>query len=289
MPYNNLDYKPNAKSRAIIEKAWAHVQSIDYPASSRWLFYRLKDVDHIYTNKQQYKSNFIPLFSRVRRNYYQGWTPETLVDDRRNPIEHKGGSINVKTWASSMSMGGWFCTLDHFYRQQNYTEVWYEAEAMSNQFKHYVKGVTLRPFSGAPSLDYKYSIAKDLEKMEERYGLPIKILYFGDYDVAGHNIPKVAVEDIRKWSNADFEFIRCGLNADDVENYRLSTSVEDEGDNIYQWEALPDERAAELITSSVDEYIDQSLIDECIKEGWKAAKLFDKYVAGFSAYYEENK
>lgn len=286
MAYKNDNYQPNKNSVKILARGWQHVRSIPYRATSRWLFYRLLQ-DGIYTSKEDYKTKFLPLFSRARHNYFEGWRPDTLTDDRRNPVKHEGGFTDVVSWVEDMSEGGFKCSLDHFFKQDVYLEIWFEAEAMVNQFKYYVKGVTLRPFSGMPSISYKYSIAKALEEAARRYGKDIVILYFGDYDPMGLLIPETSTDDIREWCMADFEFVRCGLNAGDNVKYNIPENFEKPG--AYQWEGLSDRAAAELIKSSVREYIDTDIITELESEGTKASELFDEYVSGFSEYYESHK
>ena len=282
MAYKNDNYQPNKKSAEILARGWGHVKSIPYRATSRWLFYRLLQ-DGVYKSKDDYKNLFIPLFSRARHNQYQGWRPDTLVDDRRSPIEYDNPWENIDEWVRSMSSSGWSCRLDHFYRQSFYCEVWFEAEAMVNQFKYYTNGVTLCPFSGMPSISYKYSIAQRIATNARTYHLPVVILYFGDYDEAGLTIPETSVNDIRGWCNVDFDFVRCGLNEGDNNKYDIPENIEKPG--AYQWEGLSDQAAAELIRSSVARFVDAEKISEAQQEGAEAASIFDDYVANFADYY----
>jgi hypothetical protein len=282
MAYKNSNYKPNAKSLAILARGWEHVRSIPYAATSRWLFYRLLQ-DGIYKDKEDYKTKFIPLFSRARHNFFDGWRPDTLADDRRTPIEHSGGFTDVASWVEDMAEGGFICSLDHFFSQDVYLEVWFEAEAMVNQFKYYTRGVTLRPFSGMPSINYKWTIAKSLERAANRYRKPIVILYFGDYDQAGLKIPETSTSDIRGWCVRHFEFVRCGLNEGDNVKYDIPENFEKPGN--YQWEGLSDRAAEKLITSSITKYIDIEKIKELEAEGERASDLFDEYAKGFTDFY----
>jgi len=58
----------------------------------------------------------------------------------------------------------------------------------------------------------------------------------------------------------DFEFIRCGLNLDQVNLYNVPENPEKPGD--YQWEALSDQAAREIITGSIGQYLRQDAIME---------------------------
>jgi hypothetical protein len=212
--------------------------------------------------------------SRARHNEWEGWQPDTLVDDRRSAIIRTGGHTSAAEWLEALAKNGVACKIDHWYKQQNYCEVWFEAEAMQRQFEYYVKGVTLRPFSGMPSIDYKYTIAGDLDEMSERYELPIVILYFGDYDNAGMTIPETSEADIRGWCDADFDFIRVGLNEGDGERYGIPDNIDKPG--AYQWEALSDETARQIITGAVGSYVDTGIIGEVQREAHKAEDSFRK-------------
>ena len=116
------DYQPNTKSLKIVRAAWEHVHSIPYAATSRWLFYRLLQ-DGFYNSKDDYDS-FLHLFSRVRKGYFEEWRPNTLVDDRRKPVEQIGQYESIQIWLDKYSTGNYLCSLDHFYRQDRYIKVW---------------------------------------------------------------------------------------------------------------------------------------------------------------------
>jgi hypothetical protein len=285
MAYMNENYSPNTKGREILDAAWKFISQVPYKVTTRWLFYQLLQAG-FYSSKDDYSNKCIPLLSRARHSFYEGWRPNTLVDDRRESIDHTGGYHNIQEWVKSFSEGGFICDLDHFYRQDQYIEVWYEAEAMSRQFQHYIEKIVLRPFSGMPSISYKWTIAKDLEEKHSRYEKPIIILYFGDYDQAGLTIPETSIADIRKWCDVDFQVDRRGLNRGDEIRYNIPENIDKPG--AYQWEALPDKAAGEIITNSIKEYIDTRHIGISSKDGWKAARLFNDYVAGFSDYFSQN-
>lgn len=282
MAYKNTGYTPNKEGQEILAAAWGFIQAVPYKVTTRWLFYQLLQAGY-YRKKDDYKNKCVPLLSRARHNNYMGWRPNALVDDRREAIKRTGGNETVSEWVKYFSEGGFTCDLDHFYLQDTYLEIWFEAEAMSRQFEYYTDGITLRAFSGMPSISYKWEIAKDLEYLSERYDKPVIILYFGDYDTAGMTIPETSINDIKGWCKIGFDVVRCGLNKGDEERYNIPEQIDKPG--AYQWEALSDPTAKELITTSVKRYLDLSIIDMRRREGWKAAKLLDKYLEGFSDYY----
>jgi hypothetical protein len=282
MAYKHDNYKPNQEGKRILQAAWEFVQGVPYKVTTRWLFYQLLQAG-FYHSKEDYKGKCVPLLSRARHNLYGDWKPNTLVDDRREAIIRIGGFEDIEDAVKGMSSVGWDCKLDHFYGQDNYLEIWFEAEAMARQFQYYTKGINLVPFSGMPSISYKYSIAKSLEDKAERYQKNIIVLYFGDYDKAGLTIPETSINDIRGWCDVDFQVVRCGLNQGDEIKYNIPESIDKPG--AYQWEALGNSAASELITNSIKKYLNLLLIKRSSQEGIEAAKIFDQYVAGFTEYY----
>jgi len=47
------EYKPSAKTTAILDAARTHVESVDYDVTLRWCFYRLLQ-DGFYSSKADY-------------------------------------------------------------------------------------------------------------------------------------------------------------------------------------------------------------------------------------------
>lgn len=231
MTYSN-DYAPTKRIQKILNKALERVNSVNYVPSSRWCFYQVYQMGLV-TKKD--KNNFDHWTSRARKNFWNGWNPATLKDSVRFSIL-RGFPEPPKP-----------AKPDYIELQDNYVEVWFEARAMIDQFNYYVKdkNVTMVAFGGDASIPFKWEIAKRLESVFEAYGKPIKILYFGDCDTKGLLIPECALKDIRSWCNVDFEFSHCGLNKDQAKAYNVPENPNKPGE--YQWEALTDKQARELI------------------------------------------
>jgi hypothetical protein len=250
-------YSPHAKTAAILDRAWRYVQGVPYQVSLRWLFYRLYQ-DGTYRDKSDY-TKLKDLVTRARKRFYEGWRPDTLADDTRTPTYRGFGRADAIDWLENQVYRQG-CKLDKWQSQPYYVECWYEAAAMHAQFAHYTRHVTLRPFRGDPSLDYKWQIATDLETAAQVYpGKPIIILYFGDLDDKGEQIPESAKDDIEDWSEANFHFIRCGLNYEHVTRYNLPENPESPGS--YQWEALGDAEAKQLIAGNLERFVDLDALE----------------------------
>ncbi|GJQ37440.1 MAG: hypothetical protein JETCAE01_34500 [Anaerolineaceae bacterium] len=243
-------YTPRGKTAEILDRAFELVESVPYQVSARWLFYRLLQEGY-YSSKQDYANKFLKAVSAARHAFYKGWTPDTLADETRESIAGGEGWDDPRSWLEAVAKAK--CTLDKWNSQPVYLECWYEARAMTDQFRHYTKYVTLRPMGGQPSIPYKWQAAKDIERAARNYKKPVVILYFGDLDPAGETISEVIERDISAWCDVSFEFVRCGLTEDQVKRYNVPENIEHPG--AYQWEALTDEGARDIITENLSRYL----------------------------------
>lgn len=260
-------YTPRGKTAKLLERSLEIIENTPYRVSVRWLFYRLLQ-EGFYSHKDDYKNKYLPAVSKARHAFYNGWHPDTLEDDTRESIQRNGLFDNVTDWIEAVSEAR--CSLDMWKNQPVYIECWFEARAMASQFKYYTKHINLRPMGGQPSIPYKWDAAKNLEDVAEKYTKPIAILYFGDLDNAGMNISNTVEFDIGKWCTAQFDFVRCGLTIAQAKKYNVPENPEKPGQ--YQWEALDDRGAKEIITSAVNKYISHDGFTETETLQYKASE-----------------
>lgn len=263
-----MSYKPHGKTKIILDRAMEHIQSVEYKVGLRWVFYRLLQ-EGLYNKKRGY-GRFIRLSARARKNWYDDWHPAILADDTRamhifrgkgerpNPdisrlieqeiqeaieaIEyHKDQFENYEHECSYPIDPNWY--------HGSFCIIMFEARAMTEQFRAYTEGLTLCPFGGAPSIPYKWEIAKYIENKCVDYEKSALVFYYGDLDKAGFMIFEAAKEDISAWCEADIEFIHCGLNEEQVMRYGIPENPDNPGG--YQWEALDDWQAKEIIEGSL--------------------------------------
>lgn len=288
MAYANVGtWQPAAKSKLILDRAMEHIRSVPYKVSARWVFYRLLQ-DGIYTKKSDYKNTFISLTSRARHSGY--WDPDILADETREAVifEPEGWNspdvdiseeIQTARQLAKEELAELKDRLENYEYIHQYridsthyhgsiTVVMFEARAMEQQFRRYAYGLTLCPFGGQPSIPYKYEIAKYLEAQHEKYGKPLLVLYFGDYDEAGQTIFETAQTDIGKWCQYEIRWEFCGLTLEQVKKYEIPENIEHEG---YQWEALNDPQAAEIITESIRNFVDVDLANR--KAGQESRRI----------------
>lgn len=250
-------YRPRPEQAAILDRGLEMIQSVPYTVTARWLFYRILQEGY-FNKKDDYKGKFLPLTAKARKCFYGGWTPDTLADDTRGAIQRGLGGKSESDFLEAVA--GFSCSLDKWENQNFYIEVWFEARAMIDQFAYYTRHITLRAFGGDCSIAFKWQIAGELTRAFRKYKKPIVILYFGDLDPKGLQIPLSAVKDIRKWTRTPFEFVRCGLNPGDEITYSIPENFDKPG--TFQWEALDDGAARDLITSWTDRFISHGAFAE---------------------------
>ena len=246
----------------------SEINALDYSPSTRWCFYRVMDR---YKLPKSAWGTFKQTQSTWRKQEREGWAPDTLSDSVRE-INYAGYGVSSK---------------EEFYREMLesppavgiwddlpfYAEVWFEAEAMNGQFEHYVREawwITTRPFRGDYSIEKKYQAANDLLAMAKK-GKAITILYFGDCDMKGKVIPFSALKDIKNWMyryEDQLQFYVAGLTVEQAHHYGLPENFERPGQ--WQWEALSDAQAKEIIKDALALHLDLDALRDAI---WKAGQL----------------
>ncbi len=305
-----MTYKPSPDTAKILNWMLDKIKSVPYGVTLRWAFYQC--VQELGLLKSDY-SRIKSYAAHARKCFWNGWSPDTLVDDTRTIYKAGHGYINIKEWLNSLRKEE--AVYDVYLYQDNIVQIWFEAQAMYSQFNHYASPyrIPLIPFKGDTSINHKWQMAEYLAELYKEYRKPIIILYFGDYEPHFDRgsrgkrltIPINALKDVRlwflihlhrkgvlTWENDEelkhkmeeyrniIKFIRVGLNQEHIDRWHLPENPERPGE--YQWEALGDEQAKELIEGAIQEYWDPEVINEIINredrdtEKWQS--IFDEVV-----------
>jgi hypothetical protein len=259
-----MDYNPRPQAAALLDAAYGFVQSVPYQVSARWLFYRLLQ-DSWVSTKADYKK-VISLLSKARKSFWKDWRPDTLADETRAVDGVGHGYQDLAEWLKAVASSQVFSYVDRWQAQPSYVVVCFEAKAMASQFDHYLPAwVPQVAFGGDVSIPAKWKIAELFGWAHRRYDKPLRMVYFGDLDDKGLLIPESARRDIEEWlpvgAFKDFEYERAGLNPGDEDTYNIAENPERPG--TYQWEALDDDTAGELITGAVEPHLDIAAGDAC--------------------------
>lgn len=281
------EYKPEPPQKAILDFAYGVLGALPYKISLRSLFYPLLQKGFYKTKEDMLK--WKKLCAKARNRFYGDWRPWTLEDDTRRVVR------DIDYWEMP-SIGDYLKTLpehlarmvifsiDHFYHQDVYVEIWFESRGMRSQFEYFTKGIPIDkvPLGGDTSIPIVWEVAKGLEEKRDRYGKKIIVLYFGDYDKPGKKIKEKTAERVKRWSEAEFKIEWCGLTADQVRKYDLPEKPGKPGS--YEWESfvvLGDrghEIAGKIIKDSISKYIDLSIIEKASAEATREEDKWREFV-----------
>ena len=190
----------------------------------------------------------------------------TQSDDTIYEDEVMNAKKQIKLWANNYYLNRWE-------NQPIYPEVLIEKKALEGVFYKtcMTNGVALGACKGYPSLTFLHDISFRIKEAEYRGKQPI-ILYFGDYDPSGEDIPRALRENlIQLGCNEELEVRRICLNEDQVIDWGLppaptkdtdSRSVHWTGLGQVELDAVKPEKLMNLLQGAIDEVFDEELYDE---------------------------
>lgn len=179
--------------------------------------------------------------------------------------------------------------------QPYYPEILIEKKALEGVFaKPCAKwGIAVGACKGYPSLTFLYELS---ERMRDAIGngkQPI-ILYFGDYDPSGEDIPRSIGENLEKFGVYGVEIRRIVLMEQQVIEWGLPPAPAKETDSrTANWDglgqveldAVKPEKLIALLDDAINEIFDQDLYDELIATEAEERELFQ---AELKRYVEED-
>lgn len=208
--------------------------------------------------------------------------------DRAMASETKAGQTDLesKTEEAKKQVGLW---MQSYYRnrwenQPYYPEIFIEKKALEGVFykpclRH---GVALGACKGYPSLTFLKEATDRFIEAEERGQKPI-IIYFGDYDPSGEDIPRALEENIIKLGCPSIEVRRIALMEHQVIDWKLppapakltdSRTANWDGLGQVELDAVKPEKLIELLDDAILEIFDYDLHDELVKEEDEERELF---------------
>lgn len=175
---------------------------------------------------------------------------ETDVDDKINE-----GKTQVGLWMRAYEKNRWE-------NQVYYPEVFIEKKALQGVFKPVCNNmdVSLGACKGYPSLTFLDQAADRFKVAEQMGKIPI-ILYFGDYDPSGEDIPRSIGENLRDMG-VEVEIRRIALMEDQVVDWGLPPAPTKVGDSrTAKWSGL-----GQVELDAVEPKKIQRLCEEAIAE-----------------------
>ena len=202
----------------------------------------------------------------------------TQSDDTIYEDEVMNAKKQIKLWANNYYLNRWE-------NQPIYPEVLIEKKALEGVFYKtcMTNGVALGACKGYPSLTFLHDISFRIKEAEYRGKQPI-ILYFGDYDPSGEDIPRALRENlIQLGCNEELEVRRICLNEDQVIDWGLppaptkdtdSRSVHWTGLGQVELDAVKPEKLMNLLQGAIDEVFDEELYDELKEREKREATMY---------------
>lgn len=185
---------------------------------------------------------------------------ETILEDQ---IEN--GKNQVLAWMQSYHKNRWE-------NQPYYPEVFIEKKALQGVFGSICQNndITLGACKGYPSLTFLNDANNRFMEAEEKGKIPI-ILYFGDYDPSGEDIPRSIEENIKRLGCESIQVKRFALMEHQVIEWKLPHAPAKEGDSrTAKWDglgqveldAIEPKKLQGLCQDAIDEFFDHDLFSE---------------------------
>ena len=259
----------------------------------RQLYYRLVAGGVIPNNIRSYK-NLGAALTTWRRS--GDLSISEFADRTRGMLNSDIGwrSDMPKSWLkSTMQEALW--TAEHYelakwYGQKYKVTVFVEKQALEGPFQEVCESleVDLAVCRGYPSLSFLREASERIVD-DDNDGRENVILYFGDLDPSGLNIPETIERDLEDLFELEFVFKRIALTHDQVREMALipapvkttdsrsSRFIEENGELVYELDAIEPTKLKSIIRASVLKYFDFDIERDKIereKEGRKIIKPF---------------
>lgn len=198
---------------------------------------------------------------------------ETRVDDKADEAKSQ-----IKAWATSYRKNRWE-------NQPIYPEVFIEKKALQGVFDMpcFRWNIALNPCKGYPSLTFQYNAKKRFEQAIDNSKEPI-ILYFGDYDCSGEDIPR-SLRDTLVRMGVDVPVKRIALMEHQVKEWSLppaptkssdTRSAKWDGLGQVELDAVEPKKIVELLNGAISDVFDETLFAELKEQQEDETKQFKK-------------
>ena len=186
---------------------------------------------------------------------------ETVLDD-----EIDIGKQQISAWMNNYSKNRWE-------NQPVYPEIFIEKKALQGVFQKVCdnNSIALGACKGYPSLTFLYEASLRF-KEAYRLGKRCVIIYFGDYDPSGEDIPRSIKENFRKFG-IDVDFNLIALNKEQVLEWKLppapakltdTRTANWDGLGQVELDALKPETLIELCEDAINDVFSEDIYDELL-------------------------
>ena len=284
-------YENQYNRKWIVENAEKILSNYTEGITLRQLHYRLvaigmtNDVNHykrVINAMTQCRWNgsigFKEFIDRDRSVYGTTKIEETNVED-----EIESAKETIKLWMEAYYKNRWE-------NQDNFIEVWIEKKALQGVFETTCSRnrVALCPCKGYPSLTYldnafdRFENAIDLNKK-------ITILYFGDYDPSGSNIPYTIKQNIERMG-MNIKIERIALNPNQIKEMNLPSvppkktdtrTLNWDGNSCVECDAVEPSILAKMCHDQINKYFNKEKHKELLLTQEKEKKIYQEKLKEF--------
>lgn len=203
-----------------------------------------------------------------------GMTKAEATDLEEKQAEAKQ---QVRAWMRSYRKNRWE-------NQPYYPEILIEKKALEGVFAKPCRewDVAVGACKGYPSLTFLYELSERMRDAKNEGKQPI-ILYFGDYDPSGEDIPRSIGENLDKFGVYGVEIRRIALMEHQVIEWKLPPAPAKETDSrTANWDglgqveldAVKPEKLVAMLNEAIGEIFDNDLYDELNRTEEEERELF---------------
>lgn len=247
----------------IIETGIPIIENYGSELTLRSLYYRL--VAAGMTNSQNHYKRVVNAMIEAR------WNGDVLFEAFKDHERESIGETKYEITSVESETESSFGIIEHvmnrykknrWENQIYYPEVWIEKKALQGLFEPICSrwDVSLNPCKGYPSLTFQYDAKERFEEARYQGKKPI-ILYFGDYDCSGEDIPRSIKETLERMG-CEIEVKRIALMEHQVLEWNLPPAPSKETDTrSSKWEGLGQVELDAVDPKVLKKLIDKSLFD----------------------------
>ena len=208
---------------------------------------------------------------------------ETKAKEKNLENEAREAQGQIEAWMDSYH-------LDRWSNQENYVEVWIEKKALQGVFEEPCNNldVGLAPCKGYPSITFLHEASNrfaDIGVTSKR----LIILYFGDYDPSGEDIPNSIKANLERMGT-EVEVERIALNPDLIKSLGLpsvppkstdSRTRNWDGKGAVELDAVEPKMLKSMCEKAILRYFDTDLYDELTEKESEERTEYQKTLKKF--------
>lgn len=207
----------------------------------------------------------------------------TILEEKQDEAK-----AQVRAWMRSYHKNRWE-------NQPYYPEILIEKKALEGVFAKPCRelDIAVGACKGYPSLTFLYELSERLREAQAN-GKNAIILYFGDYDPSGEDIPRSIGENLEKFGIFGVEIRRIALMEQQVIEWKLPPAPAKETDSrTANWDglgqveldAVKPEKLVAMLKDAVNEIFDPELYDELLE---RESDEREQFQAELKRYVEDD-